>query len=133
MLKKLIFSSLPLLISSLNNGFTLPAMGYSSWNDCSSFRDNGQNGWCWQAEEHIKNITLYMQTSGLAKLGYNRVNVDEVSSKRDQDLESKSYDNVIARNKDLSPANTHTNSPQFFFLSRRYSTFTITNPTFYLF
>jgi hypothetical protein len=64
---------------SLNNGFTLPAMGYSSWNDCSSFRDNGANGWCWQAEEHIKNITLYMQSSGLGKLGYNHINVDEVS------------------------------------------------------
>jgi len=80
MLKIFSLSVLPHLISSLNNGFTLPAMGYSSWNDCSSFRDNGQDGWCWQAEEHIKNITLYMQTSGLSKLGYNRVNVDEVSS-----------------------------------------------------
>lgn len=85
MLNKIIFSLsvsvLPQLISSLNNGFTLPAMGYSSWNDCSSFRDNGEDGWCWQAEDHIKNITLYLQSSGLAKLGYSRINVDEVSSK----------------------------------------------------
>jgi alpha-galactosidase len=40
-------------------------------------RDNGPNGWCWDAEAHIKNVTTYMITSGLAKLGYNRVNVDE--------------------------------------------------------
>lgn len=52
-------------------------MGYSSWNDCSSMRDNGPAGWCWAAEEHIKNITLYMKSSGLLALGYNRVNIDE--------------------------------------------------------
>ena len=62
---------------SLNNGFTLPSLGYSTWNDCSSFRDNGVNGWCWNAEEHVKNVTLYMQSSGLSKLGYNHINVDE--------------------------------------------------------
>jgi hypothetical protein len=85
MRKSTTFASLivfPLVVTSLNNGFTLPQMGYSSWNDCSSFRDNGQNGWCWNAEEHIKNITLYMQSSGLARLGYNRINVDEVSNKQ---------------------------------------------------
>ena len=58
--------------AALNNGFTLPALGYSTWNSCSSFRDNGADGWCWNAEDHIKNITLYMISSGLTKLGYNR-------------------------------------------------------------
>ena len=62
---------------AINNGFTLPALGYSSWNDCSSFRDNGPNGWCWDSEAHIKNVTLYMISSGLAKLGYVQINVDE--------------------------------------------------------
>ena len=62
---------------ALNNGFTLPQMGYSSWNDCSSFRDNGPNGWCWDSEAHIKSVTLYMISSGLAKLGYTQINVDE--------------------------------------------------------
>ena len=52
-------------------------MGYSSWNDCSSFRDNGRNGWCWDAEAHIRNVTTYLISSGLAKLGYEYVNVDE--------------------------------------------------------
>ena len=63
--------------SALNNGFRLPAMGYSSWNDCSSFRDNGPAGWCWDAEEHIRNITTFFQSSGLAALGYDHINVDE--------------------------------------------------------
>ena len=52
-------------------------MGYSTWNDCSSFRDNGPNGWCWDAEAHVLNVTNYFVTSGLAKLGYNRINIDE--------------------------------------------------------
>lgn len=52
-------------------------MGYSSWNDCSSMRDNGPDGWCWETEEHVKNITRYMIKTGLAKLGYNRINIDE--------------------------------------------------------
>jgi hypothetical protein len=43
----------------------------------SSMRDNGPNGWCWNTEEHIKNTTLYMINSGLAKLGYTQVNIDE--------------------------------------------------------
>jgi hypothetical protein len=60
---------------ALNNGFRTPAMGYSTWNDCSSFRDNGPNGWCWNTEDHVKNVTLYMISSGLAKLGYNRINM----------------------------------------------------------
>ena len=63
--------------SALNNGFGLPAMGYSSWNDCSSFRDNGKDGWCWDSEAHIKNVTTYLVSSGLARLGYTQVNVDE--------------------------------------------------------
>jgi len=40
-------------------------------------RDNGPNGWCWDTEAHVKNITLYMKSSGLFALGYNRVNIDE--------------------------------------------------------
>ena len=52
-------------------------MGYSSWNDCSSFRDNGPTGWCWDSEAHIKNVTSYLISSGLAALGYTYVNVDE--------------------------------------------------------
>ena len=73
-------SALPALAaaSAINNGLGLvPAMGYSTWNDCSSFRDNGPNGWCWDSEAHVKNVTLYMISSGLAKLGYTQVNVDE--------------------------------------------------------
>jgi hypothetical protein len=38
-------------------------------------RDNGPNGWCWDTEAHVKNITLYMKSSGLFALGYNRVNI----------------------------------------------------------
>ena len=144
---------LPALALGLNNGLgATPAMGYSSWNDCSSFRDNGPNGWCWNSEgegyetplrnagalpahspsaprrgfalstrlavnrhhahliplslslcpapgcgfalsaflsvppphpptshspEHIRNVTSYMISSGLASLGYLHVNVDE--------------------------------------------------------
>ena len=64
-------------VHGLNNGFRLPAMGYSTWNDCSSFRDNGPNGWCWDTESHVKNTTQYMISSGLARLGYNRGNIDE--------------------------------------------------------
>jgi alpha-galactosidase len=64
--------------TALNNGLGLtPAMGYSSWNACSSFRDNGPNGWCWNTEDYIHNVTAYMISSGLAKLGYNQINVDE--------------------------------------------------------
>jgi hypothetical protein len=34
-------------VTALNNGLgQTPAMGYSTWNDCSSFRDNGPGGWC---------------------------------------------------------------------------------------
>lgn len=62
---------------ALDNGFTTPRMGYSSWNDCSSFRDAGPNGWCWDSEDHIKNVTLYMKSSGLRALGYDHINVDE--------------------------------------------------------
>ena len=58
---------------ALNNGFDTPAMGYSTWNDCSSFRDNGPDGWCWDSEAHVKNVTLYLISSGLAKLGYTQV------------------------------------------------------------
>eukprot|EP00038_Savillea_parva_P025951 m.50314 g.50314 ORF g.50314 m.50314 type:complete len:571 (+) comp7229_c0_seq2:61-1773(+) len=65
-------------VAALNNGLGLtPAMGYSSWNDCSSMRDNGPDGWCWNTEEHIKNTTLYFISSGLAKLGYTQINIDE--------------------------------------------------------
>lgn len=73
------FLALTMLGSSyaLPNGFTTPAMGYSTWNDCSSFRDNGPNGRCWNSEDYVKNVTEYLLSSGLAKLGYNRVNVDE--------------------------------------------------------
>jgi alpha-galactosidase len=62
---------------ALNNGFSLPAMGYSTWNDCSSFRDNGPHGWCWDSEAHVRNVTLYLRSSGLFALGYNRINIDE--------------------------------------------------------
>ena len=62
---------------SLNNGMgATPAMGYSTWNDCSTFRDNGVNGWCWNGEEHVRNVTNYLVSSGLAKLGYTFVNID---------------------------------------------------------
>jgi hypothetical protein len=54
----------------------------AAWNDCSSFRDNGPNGWCWESEAHVKNVTLYMISSGLAKLGYVQVNVDEGALRR---------------------------------------------------
>ena len=71
-------ASAPRVALAINNGLgQVPAMGYSSWNDCSSFRDNGPNGWCWDSEAHIKNVTLYMISSGLAKLGYTQINVDE--------------------------------------------------------
>lgn len=40
-------------------------------------RDNGPTGWCWNSEDHVKNVTLYLMSSGLAKLGYNHINVDE--------------------------------------------------------
>jgi hypothetical protein len=34
------------VVRALNNGLgQTPAMGYSTWNDCSSFRDNGPGGW----------------------------------------------------------------------------------------
>jgi hypothetical protein len=60
-------AALPIGVTALNNGLGLtPAMGYSSWNDCSSMRDNGPDGWCWNAEDHIKNITRYFIESGLA-------------------------------------------------------------------
>eukprot|EP00316_Scyphosphaera_apsteinii_P013223 CAMPEP_0119338082 /NCGR_PEP_ID=MMETSP1333-20130426/95318_1 /TAXON_ID=418940 /ORGANISM="Scyphosphaera apsteinii, Strain RCC1455" /LENGTH=210 /DNA_ID=CAMNT_0007349277 /DNA_START=129 /DNA_END=758 /DNA_ORIENTATION=+ len=52
-------------------------MGYSTWNDCASFRNNGPEGWCWDSEEHVKNITRYFIVSGLAKLGYRQINIDE--------------------------------------------------------
>ena len=64
-------------IQCLNNGFTLPAMGYSTWNDCSSFRDNGPNGWCYDSEAHVRNVTSYFISSGLKSLGYSRINIDE--------------------------------------------------------
>ena len=60
-------ASLPAAVTPLNNGLGLtPAMGYSSWNDCSSMRDNGPDGWCWNAEDHVKNLTRYFIDSGLA-------------------------------------------------------------------
>ena len=62
--------------SALDNGFSLPVMGYSTWNDCSSMRDNGPTGWCWDAEDHIKNVTRYLVSSGLSKQGYKQINID---------------------------------------------------------
>lgn len=65
-------------VRSLDNGLgATPAMGYSSWNDCSSMRNNGPGGWCWETEAHIKNVTRYFIESGLAKLGYTQINIDE--------------------------------------------------------
>lgn len=62
-------SSTFLFTDGLNNGLgRTPAMGYSTWNDCSSFRDS-PTSWCWETEEHVKNVTLYLIDSGLAKLG----------------------------------------------------------------
>jgi len=53
---------------SLNNGQgRTPAMGYSSWNDCSSD----------VSEARIKNITQGLLKTGLAGKGYIHVNVDE--------------------------------------------------------
>jgi len=64
-------------VHSLNNGLGLvPAMGYSTWNDCSSFRDS-PTSWCWYTQDHVQNVTNYLISSGLAKLGYVHVNVDE--------------------------------------------------------
>jgi alpha-galactosidase len=63
---------------ALNNGLgRTPAMGWSSWNACSSFRDNGPNGWCWFTDAYIRNVTNYMVESGLAALGYHYINIDE--------------------------------------------------------
>ena len=31
------------------------------------------------SEAHIRNVTAYMISSGIAKLGYTQINVDEVS------------------------------------------------------
>ena len=66
------------LAAALPNGLgATPAMGYSSWNDCGSMRNNGPTGWCWDTEAHIQNVTEYLISSGLAKLGYVRINIDE--------------------------------------------------------
>ena len=77
-MKRVLFLlSLGVVSFSVDNGFTVPAMGYSTWNDCSSMRNNGPEGWCWDTEDHVKNITKYLQASGLSKLGFNRINIDE--------------------------------------------------------
>jgi alpha-galactosidase len=66
------------VVTGLDNGLGLtPAMGYSTWNDCGSFRNNGPAGWCWNAENHVKNITQYFLSHGLADLGYTQINIDE--------------------------------------------------------
>ena len=31
--------------------------------------------WCWNTEEHLKNVTKYFISSGLAKLGYTQINI----------------------------------------------------------
>mmetsp|Transcript_24229 Transcript_24229/g.47642 ORF Transcript_24229/g.47642 Transcript_24229/m.47642 type:complete len:566 (-) Transcript_24229:689-2386(-) len=77
MKRVLLLLSLGVVSFSVDNGFTVPAMGYSTWNDCSSMRNNGPEGWCWDTEDHVKNITKYLQASGLSKLGFNRINIDE--------------------------------------------------------
>ena len=65
-----VVSSLQMLqhtAQALDNGLGLtPAMGYSTWNDCSSMRDDGPDGWCWNTEDHVKNVTKYFIDSGLA-------------------------------------------------------------------
>jgi hypothetical protein len=33
--------------------------------------------WCWDTEAHIQKVTEYFISSGLAKLGYVRINIDE--------------------------------------------------------
>lgn len=38
---------------------------------------NHVQGWCWNTEDHIKNVTKYFISSGLAKLGYVQINIDE--------------------------------------------------------
>ena len=65
-------------VVALNNGLGLtPAMGFSTWNACSSMRDNGPNGWCWNTEDYMKNVTLYFVSSGLQALGYEYIDIDE--------------------------------------------------------
>ena len=33
--------------------------------------------WCWDTEAHIQNVTEYFISSGLTKLGYVHINIDE--------------------------------------------------------
>jgi hypothetical protein len=96
-MKAFLLLSATLTARALNNGLgATPAMGYSTcvlqlqhrifsatdvsayfllprafrrWNDCSSMRDNGPDGWCYNTEAHVKNTTLYMKSSGLFALG----------------------------------------------------------------
>ena len=72
---------LALLVSplhGLDNGFKLPAMGYSSWNDCGSFRNNGPEGWCWNAEEHIKNDLMFVSNTFDKELVFRNAETGEV-------------------------------------------------------
>ncbi len=63
---------------ALNNGLgATPVMGYNTWYTCSSFRDNGPGGWCWDSEAHVRNVSQYFLSSGLAALGYTYINIDE--------------------------------------------------------
>ena len=84
---------------ALDNGLAAtPAMGYSTWNDCSSFRDNGKDGWCWESEKHVRAVTEYMISSGLARLGYVYINVDEGW------LKGRSAEGVIIEDLDKFPS-----------------------------
>lgn len=43
----LLLAAAAAVVSALDNGLgATPAMGYSTWNDCASFRNNGPSGWC---------------------------------------------------------------------------------------
>jgi len=65
-----LFTSLLPIITSINNGVgRIPALGWSSW---YASPDGSQ-----VTEAFVKNTTLALINSGLAKLGYVYVNVDE--------------------------------------------------------
>ena len=45
--------------------------------DAPFFHLSFYSRWCWDTEAHIQNVTEYFISSGLAKLGYVRINIDE--------------------------------------------------------
>ena len=45
--------------------------------DAPFFHLSFYSRWCWDTEAHIQNVTEYFISSGLAKLGYVHINIDE--------------------------------------------------------